>query len=140
MTHHRPIVARIALALAALALLGLASAQAIDLTFEKAAVGDTVWTGRVSGDVDGVLTTVLITADSSQAVWQVEFYWIVSADDPNRSFVARLSGTLNSETGEVAMSGQVVDGYREGARVEEQGQLVDADRSAFSGTITVHAD
>jgi hypothetical protein len=38
------------------------------------------------------------------------------------------------------MSGHVVDGYREGARVEEQGQLVDPARSEFHGTITVLAD
>lgn len=140
MFHHRSVWARFAAALAALALVGLVTAQGLDLTFEKAAVGDTVWTGTVSGDVDGVLTTVLIAADTSQPVWQVEFYWIVTASDPSRSFVARLSGTLNSETGEVAMSGHVVDGYLEGARVEEAGMLVDAERSAFSGTIAVHAN
>jgi hypothetical protein len=140
MHHHRFVLARVAATLVALVLVGSVFAQGLDLTFEKAAVGDTVWTGRVSGDVDGVLTTVLITADASQPVWDVEFYWIVTADDPSRSFIARLTGTLNSETGEVAMSGHVVDGYRMGARVEEQGQLVDADRMEFHGTITVLAD
>lgn len=140
MIHHRSVRARFAAALAVLALVGFAAAQGLNLTFEKAAVGDTVWTGRVSGDVEGVLTTVLISADASQPIWQVEFYWIVTADDPSRSFIARLTGTLNSETGAVAMSGHVVDGYREGARVEEEGMLVDAERSAFSGTITVLAD
>jgi hypothetical protein len=123
-----------------LAGVGIASAQALNLEFDKAAVGDTVWTGRVSGDVEGTLTTVLIAADTSQAVWQVEFYWIVTADDPAMSFVVRLTGTLNSETGEVQMSGSVVDGYREGAAVDERGQLYDADTSAFRGTIEVHAD
>jgi len=140
MIHHRSVRARFAAVLAVLALVGFAAAQGLGLTFEKAAVGDTVWTGRVSGDVEGVLTTVLISADASQPVWQVEFYWIVTADDPSRSFIARLTGTLNSETGAVAMSGHVVDGYREGARVEEEGMLVDAERSAFSGTITVLAN
>jgi hypothetical protein len=140
MIHRRSLLAHFAAALAALLLVGLVSAQGIDLTFEKAAVGDTVWTGRVSGDVDGVLTTVLISADTSASIWQVEFYWIVTADDPARSFIARMTGTLNTETGEVAMSGHVVDGYREGARVEERGQLVDPERSAFEGTITVLAD
>ena len=122
----------------AFAALGAGAAQeSLSLAFDKAGVGDTVWTGTVSGDVSGVLTTVLISADTSASVWLVEFYWIVTADDPERSFVARLSGTLDSETGVVAMSGRVVEGYREGAMVEEQGQMVDPDRSAFTGTIVV---
>lgn len=138
--HRFRTIARIAVVASTLALAAAAAAQTLQLEFDKAAVGDTVWTGRVSGDVEGTLTTVLIAADTSQAVWQVEFYWIVTADDPDRSFVARLTGTLDSASGAVAMSGSVVDGYREGARVEEAGELYDADRSAFEGTITILAD
>jgi hypothetical protein len=138
MLDHQSGIARMATVFAALVLAGVVTAQGLDLTFEKAAVGDTVWTGRVSGGIEGTLTTVLITADATRPVWHVEFYWIITADDPSRSFVARLTGTLNSGTGEVAMSGHVVDGFREGARVEEQGALVDAERSVFRGTITVY--
>jgi hypothetical protein len=139
---HRIATVRAATLLAAcvlaLAALGAGAAQeSLTLGFDKAGVGDTVWVGTVTGDVSGVLTTVLISADTSASIWLVEFYWIVTADDPERSFVARLSGTLDSETGVVAMSGRVVDGYREGAMVEEQGQMVDPDRSAFTGTIVV---
>jgi hypothetical protein len=120
MIDPRSILARSAAAFIALVLVGFVSAQGLELTFEKAAVGDTVWTGAVSGDVEGTLTTVLIHADDSQPVWQVDFYWIITADDPARSFIARLDGILDTETGEVALSGSVVDGYRAGARVEEQ--------------------
>jgi hypothetical protein len=139
MNDLRSIVARLAVALVALVLVGFVAAQGLELSFEKAAVGDTVWTGTVSGDVDGTLTTVLIDADVDQPVWQVDFYWIITADDPARSFIARLDGTLDTETGEVALSGHVVDGYRVGARVEEQARLVDDERSEFRGTITVLA-
>lgn len=111
----------------------------VALEFEKTAVADTVWVGTVTGDFEGVLTTVLIGADTSEPVWSVDFYWIVTATDPERSFVARLSGTLDGETGEVAMSGRVVEGYRAGAPVEERGQLFDAERSAFRGSIAIQA-
>jgi hypothetical protein len=137
MIDPRSILARLAAAFVALVLVGFVSAQGLELTFEKAAVGDTVWTGAVSGDVEGTLTTVLIHADDAQPVWQVDFYWIITADDPARSFIARLDGTLDTETGEVALSGSVVDGYRAGARVEEQARLVDGERSEFHGTIVV---
>lgn len=119
-------------------LLGAASGQALTLSFDKAAASDTVWIGTVEGDVVGTLTTVLIAADTSNPVWSVDFYWIVTASDPSYSFVARLSGTLDSETGAVAMHGRVVEGYRAGAVVDETGLLYDADRSAFRGTISLH--
>jgi hypothetical protein len=115
----------------------VAASHGLDLTFEKAAVADTVWVGRVDGDVSGVLTTVLISADTSAPVWRVEFFWIITADDPAQSFVARLEGTLDTGSGEVAMSGTVVDGYRRGSAVDERGQLFDEARSAFRGTIAL---
>ncbi len=113
---------------------------AVELAFVKAAVSDTVWVGTVTGDLEGVLTTVLIDADTSQPIWSVVFYWIVTAAEPDRSFVARLAGTLDSETGEVAMSGPVVEGYRVGAMVEERGQMFDVERAAFEGSILIHPE
>jgi hypothetical protein len=108
-----------------------------NLTFEKSAVEEGIWEGRVSGDVEGDLRTELISADQSTPVWLVEFDWIISADDPEYSFVARLQGILNSETGLVIMSGEVSEGYRMGARVYEQGQLVDEETMTFEGVIHV---
>lgn len=60
-------------------------------------------------------------------MWQVEFYWIVLADDPDKSFIARLTGTLDTTTGAVEMTGKVT----------EAGQLRDATTSNFTGTIRV---
>lgn len=116
--------------------LSVAGAQ-VNLTFEKTAVSDGVWMGTVGGDVTGRLVTTLIAADQSQPVWQVEFYWIILADDPAESFIARLTGTLDTTTGAVAMTGMVTDGYQAGARVNEAGQLQDAETSSFTGTIRV---
>jgi hypothetical protein len=115
----------------------VAQPASLTLEFEKAGVSDIVWVGTIAGDVSGVLTTVLVSTDSSASVWLIDFYWIVTADDPERSFLARLAGTLDSESGVVTMSGRVIDGYHEGATVEELGQMVDPDRSAFRGTIVI---
>ncbi len=119
---------------------GLSQAAAqLDLTFQKASVADGVWMGTVGGDVTGRLVTLMVAADTSRPVWDVDFYWIVLADDPGRSFVARLKGTLDSGSGEVAMSGSVSEGYQAGARVQEAGHLVDATTSRFEGTISLAA-
>jgi hypothetical protein len=118
--------------------LSQAAAQ-VNIAFEKAAVSDGVWMGTVSGDVTGRLVTLMVAADQSRPVWEVDFYWIVLADDPGRSFVARLTGTLDSGSGEVAMSGVVNEGYLAGARVDESGHLVDATTSRFEGTIRLAA-
>lgn len=131
-------VARVLLMMVVLGLVAVASSQ-VSLTFDKSAVSDWVWIGTVSGDITGTLVTTLVAADQSQPVWQVDFYWIVLADDPSQSFVARLQGTLNSETGEVAMSGAVDEGYFAGAAVQEAGQLQNAETSNFTGTIELSA-
>lgn len=121
---------------ALLAVVTVASAQ-VNLTFEKTAVSDRVWIGTVNGDISGTLVTTLIAADQSQPVWDIELYWIILADDPSQSFVARLTGTLNTETGAVAMTGAVDEGFNAGATVEEAGQLQNAETSNFTGTIVL---
>ncbi len=110
---------------------------AIHLTFHKSAVSEGIWEGSVGGDVEGDLRTVLLAADTSAPVWQVEFDWIIGAGE--KSFTARLRGTLDSETGAVAMAGTVIEGWMQGATVHEVGQLVDAGTSTFAGTIQVVA-
>ena len=61
-----------------------------------------VWTGTVSGDVSGGLTTRLTDLRVSGQIWHVRFDWIIDAGD--HSFTADLSGTLNNRTGAVVMS------------------------------------
>jgi tetratricopeptide (TPR) repeat protein len=65
----------------------------------------------------------------------VEFDWIIDADDDAYDFTARLSGILNTRTGSVVMNGAVVEGWLLGARVHEEGQLVDPATLGFEGSI-----
>jgi hypothetical protein len=109
----------------------------INLTFAKSAAEEGIWEGTVAGDVEGNLRTVLLNADTSAPVWRVEFDWIIDAGP--QSFTARMSGTLNTKTGAVAMQGKVVEGWMVGAQVQEKGQLVDPETSAFEGTIRLIA-
>jgi hypothetical protein len=92
-----------------------------------------VWTGTVSGDVTGTLTTRLTALDVSGPIWHVRFDWIINAGV--RSFVADLSGILNTDTGQVVMNGAVVEGWLSGAQVHEKGQLVDPATLHFAGEI-----
>jgi hypothetical protein len=110
-----------------------ASSEPLRLSFDKSYVGNGVWKGTVEGDISGDLTTVLRELRVTGAVWQVRFDWIVSAGD--QSFAADLRGVLNNETGAVVMDGTVADGYLVGARVHEEGQLVDAATLSFQGSI-----
>ena len=61
------------------------------------------------------------------------FVWEITAG--RRSFTAVTEGELNTATGEVIMSGEVTEGWLEGAKVKERGQLVDASTSRYVGTI-----
>ena len=103
------------------------------LTFDKSSVAPGVWEGTVEGDVEGGLTTNLLDLRVTGAIWHVEFDWIVDAGD--QSFTARLTGVLNTNTGRVVMNGTVIEGWLQGARVHEEGQLIDPDTLRFQGTI-----
>jgi opacity protein-like surface antigen len=107
----------------------------VNLTFAKQIAGDGVWQGTVGGDVQGQLTTVLTGLRVSGPIWHVEFDWIIDADDDAYDFTARLSGILNTRTGSVVMNGAVVEGWLLGARVHEEGQLVDPATLGFEGSI-----
>jgi hypothetical protein len=109
----------------------------VRLDFDKTAVAPGMWEGTVSGDFEGDLTTVLTSLRVAGPIWHVTFDWIIDADDPDYSFIASLSGTLNPKTGKVVMNGTVVDGYLLGAQVHEEGQLVDADTLQFQGAIRI---
>ena len=119
----------------AISLTATASAKAppVHLTFSKHAVGPGVWSGTVAGDIDGALTTRLLSLDDRKPVWRVTFDWIVDAGP--RSFTARLHGTLDTPTGAVAMKGRVLEGPPARARSGSAGSSPAT--SAFEGTIDV---
>lgn len=111
----------------------------VNLTFAKQAISATVWEGTVGGHLTGDLETRLLSLTESGPVWHVTFNWIVIADDPVKSFTARLKGTLHTKTGKVVMNGQVIEGWLEGAQVHEEGQLTHPETFAFAGTIRIMA-
>jgi hypothetical protein len=124
-------------AVAASASSATASNEPVRIQFDKSISNPDAftWTGTVSGDVSGGLTTQLTSLRVTGSVWHVTFDWIIDAGE--RSFVADLRGTLNTNTGRVVMNGTVVEGWLLGARVHEQGQLVDPETLRFVGQIRV---
>jgi hypothetical protein len=112
-----------------------ASSAPVRLDFDKIATAPGVWHGTVSGDVEGALTTRLLSLEVTGPIWHVTFDWIVDAGAS--SFTARLNGTLNTATGSVVMNGTVISGFLLGAQVHEQGQLVDPASLEFAGSIRI---
>ncbi|CAN5886988.1 hypothetical protein BH24BAC1_BH24BAC1_13750 [soil metagenome] len=112
----------------------------VNLAFAKVATDPAgIWHGTVSGDLTGDLETRLLSLTETGPVWHVTFDWIVTADDPAKSFTARLKGTLHTKTGKVVMNGEVIEGWLEGAQVHEEGQLIDPETYAFEGKIRIMA-
>ena len=106
----------------------------IELSFTKCAVAEGVWQGVVSGDIEGTVETMLLHGEAKGAVTLVDFRWTIDAGP--QSFVADLSGIL-SKGFDVTMNGEVSSGYLAGARVHEEGQLVDPANLCFAGKIMI---
>jgi len=107
----------------------------IRLQFDKHGGASGIWNGTVSGDVEGSLTTQLLSATQAGPILNVTFAWMVSAGE--QSFTAVLKGTLNTLTGQVEMDGTIVEGWLVGAQVHEEGQLVDPAIGRFQGKIVI---
>ena len=124
-------------AVAALAAVGSSSAKPaapVQVDFAKHVVDAKafVFKGTVSGGVTGGLTSKLVSLDTKQGkVLYITFDWIVKAGA--KSFTARTIGTWDQNTGQVAMTGQVVKGYLLGSVVQERGKLVDPKTLSFEG-------
>lgn len=107
----------------------------VQLQFDKQGSANGIWSGTVSGDVEGTLTTQLLSLEPAGPILKVSFAWIVDAGD--QSFTAVLDGTLNTLTGQVEMDGTIAEGWLAGAQVHEEGQMVDAATGRFQGTIMI---
>ena len=107
----------------------------IRIQFDKQGGANGTWTGTVTGDVEGALTTQLQSLTPNGPILNVSFAWIVSAGE--QSFTAVLHGTLNSLTGQVEMDGTIVEGWLAGAQVHEEGQMIDPATGRFQGTILI---
>lgn len=111
----------------------------VRISFSKSLVEEGVWEGTVSGDVDGSLQTKLLEVREAGPIWHVVFDWIITdTEGDEQNFTARLNGILNNNTGRVVMNGTIIDGWLEGSRVHEEGQLVDPDQLGFDGTIQIN--
>lgn len=114
----------------------MAANDPVRISFDKSMVDPAgVWEGTVTGDVAGDLTTNLLSLEVTGAVWHVTFEWIVTAGD--QSFVATTEGILNTTTGRVVMNGAVDSGWLQGARIHEEGQLINPATNRFQGEITI---
>ncbi len=108
------------------------------INFEKSAIDQGVWKGHVAGNQYANLRSYLIELETLEKIWLVKFDWVIRDwQSPALSFTARMAGILNTETGRVFMRGEVIEGYRKGAEVKEEGWLIDADTLTFKGKIEV---
>lgn len=138
------------LAVASVAVAGSAATAArehprpIVVTFEKHVVDpvNLVFQGTTGGRARGTLVSRMVpgslTIDGS--IWYFEIDWIVTARARHKSFVARTAGTFDTVTGLVVMDGRVTDGWHEGARVHEEGRLIDPATFTFAGQIQIARD
>ena len=105
------------------------------VTFVKHYVGGGQFEGTTGGAAPGTLRTICNLAPNNAVLVQLTCDWQISAGQ--HSFDAPLTGTLNWQTGDVVMNGQVAAGWQAGAQVHESGHLIDAARLEFAGTIQI---
>ena len=95
--------------------------------------------GTVEGDLEGTLTSFLISARFAGPIVQVlEFIWIIDTGDEATSFTACTSGIINTNTGGVVLNGEVCEGAFLGRKFHDQGRLVgvtEEGQTLFEGSI-----
>ena len=105
------------------------------VTFDKSVVGPGEFKGTTGGAAPGTVHTICNLASNSSVLVQLTCDWQISVGP--RSFDAPLTGTLNWQTGNIVMNGQIASGWRAGAQVHETGHLVNATAGEFVGTIRI---
>ena len=83
----------------------------------------------------GTVHTTCNLTPLNQSLVQLTCDWQISAGQ--HSFDAPLTGTLNWQTGDVVMNGQIASGWQAGHQVHETGHLVDPAAYEFVGTIQI---
>jgi hypothetical protein len=107
------------------------------LSFSQSSIGANTWAGRVSGAIQGKLKTIMVCVDKTNPVWRVTIDWVVEAAEPSQSFVARLTGTLDSHTGVTDMTGVITEGYLAGTTLHEMGRPVYPGHTTTLGTLRI---
>ena len=106
------------------------------VTFHKHAEGPPgEFVGTTGGAAPGTVHTVCNLTQNSPVLFQLTCDWQISAG--SRSFDAPLTGTLNLDTGNVIMNGQIASGWQAGAQVHETGHLINSAAGEFAGTIRI---
>jgi len=105
------------------------------VTFDKHYVGSGQFEGTTGGAAPGTVRTICNLAPNNPVLVQLACDWQISAGQ--RSFDAPLTGTLNWQTGNVVMNGEIASGWQAGAQVHETGHLVNAATLEFAGTIRI---
>ena len=101
--------------------------------------GTAQWTGAVKGDVAGTLRTRVLSVREAGHIWHIETLWEVDAGE--ESFDAELNGTLDTKSGALLLTGQIVRGMLVGALVYDTGRLTGIDPvtggTVFEGSIRI---
>lgn len=112
----------------------LAAESPIVLGFEKSNAAD----GYYVGTIEGGGTLEMWLAGRELHGDTQHFTATVEVDGSSAgSFTAVVRGKINLATGAVVLNGTVTDGDHEGARVNEESQLVGFDPLTFVGTIRI---
>ena len=110
------------------------SAQPVVLTFEKRAVSANSYVGTVAGGG----TVDMLMLDRSNTPTAQHFRVLVRVDQGDKWFAGLLRGTFEFATSKTRLRGEVAYGnWLQGAKVEEEGQLVGANPLRFTGTLTL---
>ncbi len=103
-----------------------ASVSPVPLRFDYVKVEDGAgvftWTGSVSGDITGSLTTQVVGVRWAGPIAHLSTIWTVTG---TYSFVAQLDGTLDTRSGKLRLNGEVTSGAYEGAQIRTAGLLTD---------------
>jgi hypothetical protein len=110
-----------------------AAQRPIVLEFEKAWAAPDYYVGTVGGggSIQMWLSNKAVIGNTQH------FDAAVEVDAPSGDFTAFVSGQINFSTGRVALNGIVTSGWKAGARVHEESQLIDPAIGSFTGTIQI---
>jgi hypothetical protein len=110
-----------------------AAQRPIVLEFEKAWAAPDYYEGTVDGggSIKMWLSNKAVIGNTQH------FDAAVEVDAPSGDFNAFVSGQINFSTGRVVLNGIVTSGWKAGARVHEESQLIDPAIGSFIGTIQI---
>ena len=104
----------------------------IELSYHVKAIkrdsaGQYTMSGTVNGEVQGRATLVFGFDEGSSGQAgkiPVHSYWVVQAEPASESFKAKLSGTVETVSGQTHLVGTITEGANKGRRVETSSRLL----------------